>query len=361
MESVPPSKVFANQVGGHPGVTTTEDGSLLIKPTLPSEIAFYQALLTDPRCENLRDFVPEFYGTLKLEGRVENEAGGLDMNAIKPSIVLENLAHTFAKPNILDIKLGTVLFDEDATQEKRERMERVAAETTSKETGMRLTGFQVSLPTAYVIFPLAADNCAQVYDLAADKPVVTAKAYGKSVKPADLPDGFARFFPLVAPAYPTDSAQPTTSAGALHATGLPSEILLPILNALLLDVEEILDVMKDIELRMIGGSLLIVYEADWERAREGLRLLREAEKRAEADVDRDTSEDEEDEDTDEDEIEDAVGPPFVARLIDFAHTKLVPGRGPDEGVLRGLLTVADLLRGRIAQVEAVSVNTLTSS
>ncbi|KAH9842452.1 SAICAR synthase-like protein [Rhodofomes roseus] len=352
MESVPPSKVFANQVGGHPGVTTTEDGSLLIKPTLPSEIAFYQALLTDPRCENLRDFVPEFYGTLKLEGRVENEAGGLDMNAIKPlegvpesekeSIVLENLAHTFAKPNILDIKLGTVLFDEDATQEKRERMERVAAETTSKETGMRLTGFQV-------------------YDLAADKPVVTAKAYGKSVKPADLPDGFARFFPLVAPAYPTDSAQPTTSAGALHATGLPSEILLPILNALLLDVEEILDVMKDIELRMVGGSLLIVYEADWERAREGLRLLREAEKRAEADVDRDTSEDEEDEDTDEDEIEDAVGPPFVARLIDFAHTKLVPGRGPDEGVLRGLLTVADLLRGRIAQVEAVSVNTLTSS
>jgi inositol-polyphosphate multikinase len=60
------------------------------------------------------------------------------------SIVLENLAHSFLKPNILDIKLGTVLYDQDASEEKRARMERVARETTSLETGIRLTGFQVA-------------------------------------------------------------------------------------------------------------------------------------------------------------------------------------------------------------------------
>ncbi|KAH9930855.1 SAICAR synthase-like protein [Fomitopsis serialis] len=346
MDPGPVSKVYANQVGGHPGVATTEDGSLLIKPSLPREVAFYQALATDARCANLRDFVPEFYGTLKLEGRVANEGGGL-MNAITPveeSIVLENLAYTFLKPNILDIKLGTVLFDEDATPEKRARMEKVAEETTSKETGMRLTGFQV-------------------YDLAADKPVITTKAYGKSIKPADLPDGIARFFPLAAPpSPPNESAQLTPSAGAAHGTGLPPELLQTILAGILSEVEDIYGTMEDIELRMVGGSLLLVYEADWDRAREGLRLLREAEQRAEREVEQGQEQDEdEDEDGEEDDDENAVGPPFVVKLIDFAHAKLVPGRGPDEGVLHGLRTVIDLLKGRMAQVEAVSVTTLTST
>jgi 1D-myo-inositol-tetrakisphosphate 5-kinase/inositol-polyphosphate multikinase len=58
-------------------------------------------------------------------------------------IVLENVAHGFRKPNILDIKLGTVLYDEDATPQKRERMENKARYTTSGEAGIRLTGFQV--------------------------------------------------------------------------------------------------------------------------------------------------------------------------------------------------------------------------
>ena len=59
-------------------------------------------------------------------------------------LVLENLSHPFLKPNILDIKLGTVLHDEEASPEKVERMIKTARETTSLETGVRLTGFQVS-------------------------------------------------------------------------------------------------------------------------------------------------------------------------------------------------------------------------
>lgn len=59
------------------------------------------------------------------------------------SIVLENLSHRFMKPNILDIKLGTTLFDNEASEEKKARMIEKAQETTSFETGIRLTGFQV--------------------------------------------------------------------------------------------------------------------------------------------------------------------------------------------------------------------------
>ena len=55
------------------------------------------------------------------------------------------MTYAFLKPNILDVKLGTVLYDEvDAPPDKRERMIATARNTTSLETGIRLTGFQVS-------------------------------------------------------------------------------------------------------------------------------------------------------------------------------------------------------------------------
>jgi 1D-myo-inositol-tetrakisphosphate 5-kinase/inositol-polyphosphate multikinase len=57
--------------------------------------------------------------------------------------VLENLSFPFLKPNILDIKLGTVLYDATAPPEKVQRMIETARNTTSFETGIRLTGFQV--------------------------------------------------------------------------------------------------------------------------------------------------------------------------------------------------------------------------
>jgi inositol-polyphosphate multikinase len=60
------------------------------------------------------------------------------------SIVLENLSSSFLKPNILDIKLGKVLYDENDLPEKVARKQKSARETTSFETGVRLTGFQVS-------------------------------------------------------------------------------------------------------------------------------------------------------------------------------------------------------------------------
>lgn len=64
---------LASQVGGHPGVMASEDGSLIIKPALPVEVAFYQSVLSDPAFEALRPYIPQFYGTLRLEGQVDPE------------------------------------------------------------------------------------------------------------------------------------------------------------------------------------------------------------------------------------------------------------------------------------------------
>lgn len=73
--------------------------------------------------------------------------------------MLENLSHRFVKPNILDIKLGTVLYDDEATPEKRARMEKTARDTTSFETGVRLTGFQVCTRFSLFALSYAASRC----------------------------------------------------------------------------------------------------------------------------------------------------------------------------------------------------------
>jgi 1D-myo-inositol-tetrakisphosphate 5-kinase/inositol-polyphosphate multikinase len=69
--------LLASQVGGHAGVSTSEDGSLLIKPALAHEVSFYQTLTSDPVFAPLKPYIPKFYGTLRFEGKVKD--GNLDI------------------------------------------------------------------------------------------------------------------------------------------------------------------------------------------------------------------------------------------------------------------------------------------
>lgn len=62
--------------------------------------------------------------------------------------------------------------------------------------------------------------------------------------------------------------------------------------------------------------------------------------------------DDDDEEHEADEEEDEHRPrPFTARIIDFAHTRLVHGEGKDEGFLKGLKTVLDLIQGRLDELK----------
>ncbi|KAF5343543.1 hypothetical protein D9758_012952 [Tetrapyrgos nigripes] len=322
-------------VGGHAGVQTTEDGSLIIKPALPLEHKFYQDLSTQDGFKDLRPYLPKFFGTLKLEGQVDESKSTADGSivvkktkdaqkdepigiearwAVLQSLVLENLSHPFLKPNILDVKLGTVLYGEDAPPEKVERMLKTARETTSLETGIRLTGFQV-------------------YDNITSQPVNTPKSYGKSIKPSDLPEGIRRFFPV--------------SSGE-SSLGLPAKLLFPILQYIREDIAEIRSALAGLHFRMVGGSLLIIYEADFAKAEEGIQWVKDVED-GKIDPEED---DDDDEDVKEEEV-DKKRPPYVVKLIDFAHTRVKPGEGPDEGVLKGIDTVLSLLDGRIKEVESM--------
>ena len=122
---------------------------------------------------------------------------------------------------------------------------------------------------------------------------------------------------------------------------LEQPFLLPVLQHIRTDIAEIREAIAEVHMRIAGGSLLVVYEVDWERVEEGLEFLDEDEE----------SEDEDDDDDDDEEVK-RPGPPYIVKVIDFAHTRIVPGEGPDEGVLKGIDTTLDLLDQRIRQVQA---------
>ncbi|CAE6467035.1 unnamed protein product [Rhizoctonia solani] len=296
------------QVGGHQGVQQSHEGDLIMKPCLPAERDFYQVIAADARLAALRPHVPKFYGTLRLEGQVsaENAPGG-EVGANQLREVLAKGANKpdsgkDEKPNILDVKLGTVLYDETASEEKKVRMEKTARETTSLETGLRLTGFSV-------------------YDPSALSFTVAPKEYGKSIKAEQLPEGVARFFPET----------------------VPRDALLRVLGLVHDKLVEIQQVLAETEIRMVGGSVLIVWEGDPKALAHAIQALDEG-----RDVLEESDDDEEVAEVDEDARK--PGPVYVVKLIDFAHTKLVPGQGPDGGVMLGMGTTIKLMEGRIREL-----------
>ena len=142
--------------------------------------------------------------------------------------------------------------------------------------------------------------------------------------------------------------------------GLPGTLLVPILRSIRKSTQELRDLLSSIELRMIGSSLLIVYEGDWDRAETGVQWLAKqpasTSSREDGGKDEETDEDgevegsEEDEESEEESPDEGSESPCVVRLIDFAHTRAKPGEGPDVGVLKGLDTLLILLDGRIASL-----------
>ncbi|KAF8671253.1 Inositol polyphosphate kinase [Rhizoctonia solani] len=301
------------QVGGHKGVQQSGEGDLVMKPCLPAERDFYQAIAGDERLASLRPHVAKFYGTLRLEGQVNTEGtpggelGADQLREVLAKGASEPDSGKDEKPNILDIKLGTVLYDDSASEEKKLRMEKAAKDTTSFETGVRLTGFSVYDPSSFTY-------------------TVTPKEYGKSIKSEQLPEGIARFFPET----------------------VPREHLLRVLGLVHDKLVEIQQALAETEIRMVGGSVLVVWEGDPKALERAIQALDEG---------RDVLEESDDDVDDEAEVNEndrKPGPVYLIKLIDFAHTRLVPGQGPDESLMIGMGTAIKLLEGRIRELRVTA-------
>ena len=117
---------FPHQVAGHGQLWINGDGHL-IKATNTREVTFYESLAT--HCPLLLPFIPEYYGTIEIEG--------------VPHIKLANMTLGNTAPWVLDVKMGIQQHAPDAPLIKIQSSQRKCKQSTSLVYGIRLCGAQL--------------------------------------------------------------------------------------------------------------------------------------------------------------------------------------------------------------------------
>lgn len=272
------------------------------------------------------EYMPAYMGTLTLDesqnGKTIEEVGAALIAkhtipevvvpiktgrriATNMAVVLENAAHGFVRPNIMDVKLGVRLWADDAAEEKKIRFDKVTEETTHKELGFRIAGMRVWQGHG-VTGPGIDEEGYKIYD----------KNYGRvSIHKGNVQEAFRNFI-------------------FSESAGIDEELGKLVSQAFLADVTRIQEVLENQESRMFSASLLFVFEGDGA----ALRLAMEEASRSPATLVNGDSEN-------SDEEDDIVGPKiYVVKVIDFAHATWVPGQGPDENSLLGVRSVNKILK-----------------
>jgi len=171
----------------------------------------------------------------------------------------------------------------------------------------------------------------QVYEPLSGKFTIIPKTYGRAIKATELPEGIAKFFPL-------------TSVK-------DKPVLLAVLDGIIAQVEEIAAVFRKLEIRMVGGSLLMVWEGDEIALKHSLEERQKDHRHAAFARERERSDGGSEDDTSEhDEGKNRTSPAYTVKIIDFVHTRMTPGSIGGEGVQLGLETVLKLLKGRKAEL-----------
>ncbi|AAS54347.2 AGL144Cp [Eremothecium gossypii ATCC 10895] len=335
-------KKLRHQAAGHDGTLTDIDERLIFKPAVDQELEFYTGIISRKDREGV-DFPLEcwmcvFVGTLS-EGilNVENNDSIMRLkgeDVVKPTtdylqhlnlsndhtqkyLVLENLTYGYRRPNILDIKLGKVLYDDKATEEKKARLTTISASTTSGSLGFRVCGMKIERNS--LIGQLDKSH----YEEDDDDYVLLNKLYGRSRTVDNVSDAFRLFF---------------------NAPNLPKHRHAELINRFAVRLRMFYNTLLDEEVRMISSSLLFVYEGDperWDMENAVDGVLNEP---CFLDGDSDCSSEEWDKSRNI--------PLSSMTLIDFAHSKFTPGEGYDENVIVGvenLMEVFDKVSGEYGE------------
>jgi 1D-myo-inositol-tetrakisphosphate 5-kinase/inositol-polyphosphate multikinase len=403
------------------GLRCHSSGSFIAKPCTPQEIAFYES--ASAYHPEFAEFMPIYIGTLKLSSTdpqqplalAAAEHGGAIVlpasetssstdtptaaevpaqNAVlqqevawTPSggrkletglaIVLENVASGFRRPNVLDVKLGSRLWADDAPPAKRTKLDAVSRETTSSTLGFRIAGMKVWTGEKGEEF---TDPYMTKYEGAeGDKGQVIEKNgyrrydkwYGRTFTAENVKEGFQTFL-----------------AGAKAGKVDRSKL---IARRLAEELRHVQLVLESEESRMYSASVLIIYEGDpdaLEQALEEEKKIKEIEddisetETEHSDHEKQTSDPPAGEDSfevvgakfadeagsqsnlkleidtqsmqlrrnaeggvEEEEDDDEEEEPKVhdLRLIDFAHASWTPGHGPDENALKGVRSLLKIM------------------
>ncbi|KAF2265758.1 SAICAR synthase-like protein [Lojkania enalia] len=314
-------KAFGNVAAGHDGVLSDGSG-IVVKPCTNAEITFYESVTAEH--PDLAPHIPTFFGKLELSADQKAAQGAADSGFVTTAsgaverlhgrkletelhIVLEDITHGFRKPNVLDLKLGAQLWDEDAKPEKRARLDAVSAETTSGSLGFRIAGMRTfkGEPT-----PEVHDDLKEFTEHNSNGYWVYNKMYGRKFKDHDIEEGFVAYH------LPNGSGKRELERAQ------------EVLDYFLGEVRDIQKAFESKESRMYSASILLVYEGDVDEYFKTKELLAAQAEKEPLD----------DEDDDED-----LPKLAAVKMIDFAHATWHPGKGPDENAIRGMRSTTVIL------------------
>ncbi|KAJ5690332.1 hypothetical protein N7462_004724 [Penicillium macrosclerotiorum] len=403
---------FDHVAAGHDGVRCTLSGSLIAKPCTRQEVEFYESSALHP---GFQEFMPLFIGSLSSAEKkqpmaiaaaqqsgavflpaLENAptkalaaadsvsnaaAASLDQTAATAaavieqtwvpsegkkldtglSVVLENVACGFRRPNVLDVKLGARLWADDAPPAKRNKLDAVSKETTSSSLGFRIAGMKVW-----------TGKNGEADEGALTDPYAT-KYEGKEGAKGEVieKDGYRRYDKWYGRSFTENNVRQGFEAFLAGAkTGIIDRSKM-IAGRLAEELRNVQQVLESEESRMYSSSVLVVYEGDPEAMEHALV----EEKKHPQIGSEEAGEDEDDEEVDFEISEEALelvdvhlgdGMPQKAinislapsatqipdlgddddeeetpkvhdlRIIDFAHAKWTPGEGSDENMLKGI-------------------------
>ncbi|CAJ0754162.1 20162_t:CDS:2 [Entrophospora sp. SA101] len=259
---------FEHQIGGLDKLLLTNDEAVIVKPCNTVEKEFYETSVLYPEFSM---WIPKFYGSLQLQ---------VDPLIIRQEIekqsanVTGNILYGFKKPCLIDLKLGTQLWGEDSSEEKKQKMIKRALMTTSTSLGIKITAFKV-------------------YQKSIDNYKDYSREYGYTLKNEDgIILGLRDYF----------RAEISKDKRSL------------IIKTIIRDLEELYKALENTELRLYGASLFLVYEGDPDALEEALSKEKEnLEKISSKYID----------------VTDL-------KIIDFAHSHFRKNVGKDEGCLFGI-------------------------
>jgi len=278
-------KTFDGQVAGHGGILQLPNGSL-IKGSNEVELNFYKAV-KDYNLP-LRRFMPECYNFDPSFKQIEEQyLAGKQGHFIN----MQNLLLPYHNPNVIDIKLGTRLYDDAADEMKKQKMIAMANNTTSAATGIQISALQI-------------------FDKPEQKIKKIGKTYGKMLTIENLPHALLRFFyNITEPVYKTSIYSNEEELDKSFLNREPSNYTVGFFKAILGQIYELRDAAYNSHARIYGSSLCIIYET--------IEVAREVERRCQNPVE--------------------YVYPFSLHLIDFAHSTFVdPSLGEDQSLMTGL-------------------------
>ncbi|WPK27219.1 hypothetical protein PUMCH_004596 [Australozyma saopauloensis] len=314
-----------HQAAGHAGIL--EAGPVFAKLTAQQEIDFYaeaRSRLDDSLDlgANLYDWMPTFMGTL-TQGAVNSP----DATVINPDqilvdqvaeqaaleekyIVLQNLLYGYKNPCILDIKLGAVLVDDTVSEEKRLRLAKVSAETTSGSLHLRVCGMKVYNGQSDEKPPLLDETIA-VESTDSGKYLKFNKFFGRSLTIENIQEGLSLFF----------------------VKSIAPELRKALITTFYQRLQLFYNCLVDAEVRIKSGSLFFCYDADparWDQLQ--VELYGEQDRI----FDEGIAGMDDESDAGSDDETNADCPLSRLKFIDFAHSKFTDGQGCDENVIVGV-------------------------